>query len=111
VRGDDRENLDGKSPEPPSAGCRSLASLTVSCQPEFMSKSIRASRKYVRINRPAERGFNIGVRLQKHQLDLLDRWISKQVIKISRPAAIRELVMLGLADTMLNDDKAAKRKK
>jgi hypothetical protein len=76
-----------------------------------MSKSIRASRKYVRTNRPPERGFNIGVRLQKHQLDLLDRWISKQVVEISRPAAIRELMMLSLAGTMLNDDKAAKRKK
>lgn len=72
-----------------------------------MSKSIRASRKYVRKARPPEQGFNVGVRLQPHHLSMLDRWIAQQPKAISRPEAMRQLMMLGVAETMLN----GKRKK
>jgi hypothetical protein len=69
-----------------------------------MSKSIRVIRKYVRKKRPPERGTLIGVRLQKDQLALLDRWMAKQDKPMSRPEAVRKFLLEALADAMLNGD-------
>jgi hypothetical protein len=47
-------------------------------------------------------------RLQPHQLAQLDSWIAKQDDpKLTRPEAVRRLMMVGLAESMLNDGKAA----
>ena len=61
-----------------------------------MIKSIRASRKYVRKNRPPEQGFNIGVRLQRDALAQLDAWIARQDNAPSRPEAVRRILAKAL---------------
>jgi metal-responsive CopG/Arc/MetJ family transcriptional regulator len=62
-----------------------------------MGRSIRVSRKYVRKNRPAAPGTNIGVRLQDDALEHLDAWMAKQDDSPSRPEAIRRLLAKALA--------------
>jgi hypothetical protein len=62
-----------------------------------MRNSIRVSRKYVRRNRPPERGTLVGVRLQRTDLDELDAWIAEfargpHPMRLSRPTALRLLM-------------------
>jgi hypothetical protein len=75
----------------------------------YMVKSIRASRKYVRTNRPAGQGTPVQTRLQPYQLAELDDWRARQDRALTRPAALRELMMIGILHAKENDGKAAKR--
>jgi hypothetical protein len=74
----------------------------------------------VDINKPKKRrpgrpvtgiGPIIAVRLYPHQLAELDEWIHQQPKKMSRPAAIRDRLMVGIADAKLRDARAGKRRK
>jgi hypothetical protein len=49
--------------------------------------------KYVRKIRAPERGTLIGVRLQRADLAQLDAWISQQPVGMSRPSAIRRILL------------------
>ena len=73
-----------------------LAWLTISWYRDFMSKSIRGIRKYVRKQRPVEPGTPVMTRLQPGQLNQLDAWIAKQDDAPSRPEAIRRLLAKAL---------------
>lgn len=46
--------------------------------------------------KPTGKGVNVGVRLQPTQLDMLDLWIASQPRPVSRPEAMRMLMMAGL---------------
>ena len=62
--------------------------------------------------RPPERGTFIGVRLQAGELRLLDRWIDHQPDpKPSRPAALRQMLRETVAEAMIENGKAARKKK
>jgi hypothetical protein len=60
---------------------------------KLMMKSIRV---YTKSNRAPEVGTMVGVRLQEPLLRLLDVWIEKQSVQVTRPEAIRRLTELGL---------------
>jgi len=49
--------------------------------------------------------------LQPHQLAALDNWIARQERTLTRPAALRELMMIGILHANGNDAKAARKKK
>ncbi len=38
----------------------------------------------------------VGVRLQEPQLQILDAWIERQRVQVTRPEAIRRLIEIGL---------------
>lgn len=65
--------------------------------PIFMSKSIRDIPKK-KPGRPSTGGRREGVlvRLETHEFEALDKWLSKQKEPLSRPEAIRRLVEIGL---------------
>lgn len=58
-----------------------------------METSIRA---YTKVNRAAEKGTMVGVRLQPGMLAKLDAFIAAQPKPVSRPEAIRAFVAAGL---------------
>ncbi len=59
----------------------------------FMAKSIRV---YTKSSRAPEAGTMVGVRLQEPQLQILDAWIERQRVQVTRPEAIRRLIEIGL---------------
>jgi len=77
-----------------------------------MAKSIQDTPKKKR-GRPkqAGRGEGIMVRLQKQELRLLDDWIAKQQDALSRPAALRQMLREAVAEAMIENGKAARKKK
>jgi hypothetical protein len=66
---------------------------------------MKKPRKYVRVKRPPEQGTLVAVRLQQEQLELLDWWIDQQPEKMSRPAAIRDRMLVGIAEAKLRRKK------
>ena len=55
-----------------------------------------AKRNYIRVNRPAQAGDLVGVRLQPAQLARINAWRAGQPMPLSRPEAMRLLMDLGL---------------
>jgi hypothetical protein len=60
---------------------------------------------------PTGQGTPIVTRLHPPQLAQLDAWIAQQDDAPSRPEAIRRLMAIGIAEALLNDGKAARKKK
>ncbi len=54
-------------------------------------------RSYTRVNRPAQAGELVGVRLQPEYLARIDAWRTAQPAPLTRPEAMRLLMDLGLA--------------
>ncbi|MDO9223713.1 MAG: hypothetical protein Q7U20_08400 [Caulobacter sp.] len=54
-------------------------------------------RSYTRVNRPAQAGELVGVRLQPEHLARIDAWRATQPAPLTRPEAMRLLMDLGLA--------------
>ncbi len=73
---------------------------------EQMSKLIRGTKnKQKKVGRPVTtgKGMQIGMRWHKPLLGTIDRWAAGQDDKPGRPEAIRRLVQLGLATSVLAD--------